>query len=109
MSLLVACNYILPVGHASHDLDFQNATDITVLVYERTPRGTTEPWRIAPGGVFEDQVIVPGTPDERRAARPRRIEATDTSGNLVFCASYSYEDLNRIAWRIVIEKGRLAC
>jgi hypothetical protein len=98
---------VLP-GDNYRDIYFTNRTDVPVLVYERYPAGTTSPDRVAPGGTFHDQVIVPFVRDLSMITTPRRFEAMTETGEIIYCRTLTYRELDGLTWRLMVD-GTLGC
>jgi hypothetical protein len=104
--MAISCNVFgaLP-GDRYHDLYYTNRTDAPVYVYERVPAGTYPPQPIEPGGTFHDQVMVPTGRDLSRITTPRRFEAkTVADGEVIYCRTFTYAELDRLDWRLVIDR-----
>jgi hypothetical protein len=91
-------------GDNYRDIYYTNRADVPVLVYERVPPGTSPPHRVAPGGTFHNQVIVPTGRDLSTITTPRRFEATTESGEIIYCRTFTYEELGRLGWRLTIDR-----
>lgn len=107
--LAVSCDFrgALP-GDRYRDIYFTNRTDVPVLVYERYPGGTTSPDRVAPGGTFHDQVGVPFVDDLATIRTPRRFEAITEAGEIIYCRTITYRELDGLTWRVIVDRT-LAC
>jgi hypothetical protein len=108
-TLLAVCDFrgALP-GDNYRDIYYINRADVPVLVYERYPGGTSPPHRVAPRATFHNQVIVPFVHDLSTITTPRRYEATTETGEIIYCRTFTYRELDGLTWRLVVDRT-LAC
>jgi len=92
------------IGDPSHVVYLHNTSDGAVLVYEVSGTDRVFDARVAAGATKEVGWLI-----SRTSPRKRTVEAFDEAGVLVFCQSYSYDELEGIAWRIEIVSGQNAC
>lgn len=106
--LLSSCG-LVRIGDYGADVYFRNETGDVISVYERTSDGlTTPPRRVEPGTTFHNQWVVP-PPERRSPEATRRVEATDASGNVIYCRIFTYAELDKVGWTIEIKRGEHVC
>jgi len=91
-----------------YDVTYRNATQETVVVSAanvRDPSLTPIPHRLAPTQTFGDFWPRPIASSES----PAVVRAEDEAGTLIFCRQYTYADMKRLKFKIVITEGPLDC
>ena len=91
-------------GDNYRDIYYVNNADVPVLVYERQPTRTSPPHRVAPGRTFHNQVLVPFARDLSTITTPRRFEATTEAGELIYCRTLTYRELEGLTWRVIVDR-----
>ena len=91
------------------DVYYTNRTDVPVSVYERMAARTSPPKPVAPGRTLHSQVLVPTGRDlSQITSATRRFEAMTEKGEVIFCRTITYAELESLGWRVTIDRT-LAC
>lgn len=98
-----ACG-VVTIGDPSHVAYLHNSTNRAVLVYE-----VARSDRVFDARVEADTTVKTSWLISKSSSTKRTVEAYDEAGVLVFCRRYSYEELQRIGWRIEIVAGQNTC
>lgn len=109
-SLSVAGCTLIPFGDYGETVFLHNRTDVLVYVYELAADGSqgTPARQVAPGETLRNQWLTP-RPESRSPTGTRTVEAKDEAGNVVFCRTYTYAELERGGWNIDIRRDTQGC
>ncbi len=110
--LAVSCGEGPILGDQSHEAWIHNASDTTVIWYdpggaEYAPGGSPN-FRLAPGETHHTNWLVDRTTRGRQEVR-YTPKAFDDSKTLVFCRTYTWDELENIGWRIDVVKDEISC
>jgi len=98
--LLAACGYLPIFGDPLQKVDIENATAISLRVYQDGERRIL-PLEVAPHATAKTAFPWPIDDSDGRA---RMILAEDASGKRIYCQRCTYADLVKVDWKIrVIE------
>lgn len=92
------------IGDPGHVVYLQNLSDTPVLVYEVSGTNKVLDGRVEARQTKKTAWLVP-----LDSSKKRTVEAYDDAGVLLFCRIYSFEELDRIGWRVEIVKGHNTC
>lgn len=103
-ALVTSCS-LVTIGDASQNVNYYNAADIPLLVFETRDQPLA---RLSPGESKRGSWLISGPPDKPRF-RYGRVEARDDEGKLEFCKVFTYEELAGTNWRIELKQGEFEC
>ena len=93
-------------GDSFREVVLYNGTDVALEVFHNGGRDVpASRVEIAPGASHTAGWLWPITSDDFRS---RKVEALDDQGQLVFCRTFSYRDLQQLGWKVDIGRER-AC
>ena len=108
--LLLLWNSGCPIiGDQAHDVTIRNATNLPLVLYEHGRAYPRYSESLDPGAVVQSGWLIP-CGEARHTARFAHVEAVDnTGGQLIFCQSYTYDDLEHLGWTIEIVEDQNTC
>ena len=96
------------IGDQAHDVTIRNATNLPLVLYEHGRAYPRDSESLDPGAVLQSGWLIP-CGDARHTARFAHVEAVDNTGQLIFCQSYTYDDLERLGWAIEVMEDQNTC
>ena len=96
------------IGDQSHDVTIRNATNLPLVLYEHGRAYPQYSESLDPRAVLQSGWLVP-CGEARHTARFAHVEAADNTGQLIFCQSYTYDDLERLGWTIEVMEDQNTC
>ena len=96
------------IGDQYHDVTIRNATNLPLVLYEHGRAYPRYSESLDPGAVRQSGWLIP-CGEARHTARFAHVEAVDNTGLLIFCQSYTYDELERLGWTIEIVEDQNTC
>jgi hypothetical protein len=96
------------IGDQAHDVTIRNATNLPLVLYEHGRAYPRYSESLTPGAVRQSGWLVP-CGEARHTATFANVEAVESTGRLIFCQSYTYDDLERLGWAIEVMEDQNTC
>ena len=96
----------LPLADTSHDVQLRNATETIVLLYEDNTDPPSPPVRLEPGATRHNVWLWPVRPTD---SLRRTVVALSLERSLLYCQEFTYQELERLQWRVEITRGAVSC
>lgn len=93
-------------GDRSHDVAITNPNDASVVLFDAGREYPAQSRTLAPHETKITQWLIS---DDRSDAITQKVEATDSTGRLIFCHRFTYNELTRLKWQVSLQAGQLDC
>lgn len=103
--LVAALALVLTACDETHEVEIRNEAAVPLVVRELDDGRELSKRELRANETFKDVWLIAASADERTTRVLRRIEARTVLGDLIFCRTYTWQDLSSQGWRVVIRPG----